>query len=180
MLPEGRKSVGCTWVLALKKDANANILKYKARLVAQGFNQQPGVDYELTWSPTSRFTSFRLLLAIAAKYDLEIGQADVKGAYLNGRVDQPIYMRYPQGMTRKEGCNVLRLKGSLYGLKQSARIWWLQLRAALEGLGFGPVGSDWGLYVRRKPGTTKPTLVLSYVTGTATLYTAPEDETDEG
>ncbi|TYJ52530.1 hypothetical protein B9479_006854 [Cryptococcus floricola] len=178
VLPKGRKVVGSRWVLAKKKDANGNVLKYKARLVAQGFSQQPGVDYELTWSPTSRFTSLRLILIIAAKDDLEIGQADVKGAYLNGRLDEPIFMRYPKGMTPSKGCNVLRLKGSLYGLKQSGRIWWIQLRDVLLGLGFQRVGSDWGLYVRHKSGSRKPTIILSYVDDL--IIVAPEKKEIDG
>lgn len=126
-LPHGRKPIDSRWVFAIKLDADGRILKYKARLVAKGFSQQPGVDYEETYAPVGRVASLRLLLTIAAAFGLELHQADVEGAYLNGRLEEEIYMRYPDAVVRSPGCNVLRLKGSLYGLKQSARVWWTEL-----------------------------------------------------
>jgi hypothetical protein len=97
-LPEGRKAVGCKWVFKVKTDADGKVVKYKSRLVAQGFSQIPGIDYEETFAPVGRTTSLRLLLAIAATNDLEVRQADVEGAYLNGKLDVELYMAYPEGM----------------------------------------------------------------------------------
>lgn len=90
-------------------------------------------------------------------------QANVKSAYLNGQLDEEIYMRYPQAVKLKEGCNVLRLKASLYGLKQSGRVWWIQLKEAMIAQGFKPCNFDWGLYVQQKSRHSKPMLVMSYV-----------------
>jgi hypothetical protein len=135
-LPEGRKAVGCKWVFKVKTDADGKVVKYKSRLVAQGFSQIPGIDYEETFAPVGRTTSLRMLLTIAATNNLEVRPADVEGAYLNGKLDVELYMAYPEGMTPKKGCDALRLIGSLYGLKQSGRTWWIELRKGLEGLGF--------------------------------------------
>ena len=86
--PAGRKTIGCRYVLKVKRDALGNIIKFKARLVAQGFSQVPGVDFEETYAPVGRTASLRILLAIAAHMDLDIQQADVEGAYLDGRLDR--------------------------------------------------------------------------------------------
>ncbi|EIW70982.1 hypothetical protein TREMEDRAFT_27045, partial [Tremella mesenterica DSM 1558] len=148
VLPPGRKAIGCKWVFKVKTDSEGNLLKYKSRLVAQGFSQIPGVDYEETFAPVGRSGSLRILLTIAATEDLEIRQADVEGAYLNGKLDVEIYMKYPKGIKPKPGCNTLKLIKSLYGLKQSGRTWWIELGEGLSHLGFSRIESDWGLYYR--------------------------------
>ncbi|UOH83756.1 hypothetical protein LQV05_006493 [Cryptococcus neoformans] len=147
-VPDGRKLVGCKWVFKRKLDADGNVAKYKARLVAQGFFQQPGLDYEATFAPVSRSTTFRLLMTIAATYDLELHQADVEGAYLNGDLDRDIFMRVPKGYTpQNPGTTALKLNKTIYGLKQSGREWWKVLGAGLEEIGFKRCESEWGLYV---------------------------------
>jgi hypothetical protein len=146
--PKDRKKIGAKWVLKIKRDAEGRIVKYKARLVAKGYSQVPGVDFEETYAPVGRTTSLRILLAIAATLDLEIHQADVEAAYLNGNLDVDIYMEYPEGVKRKQNCDGLLLKKALYGLKQSGRIWWQEVGSKLEGLGFRRLESDWGLYLR--------------------------------
>ncbi|EIW72190.1 hypothetical protein TREMEDRAFT_26944, partial [Tremella mesenterica DSM 1558] len=163
VLPVGRRAIDSRWVFAIKHDADGNVIKYKARLVAKGFSQQPGIDFEETYAPVSRMVSLRLLLTIAAAYDLELHQADVEGAYLNGKLQEEIYMRYPEAMVRKPGCDVLRLKGSLYGLKQSARVWWIELGNALSKNGFVRLESDWGMYYKPSDGQQGPIIVLAYV-----------------
>jgi hypothetical protein len=82
-----------------KKDAAGNVVRYKARLVAQGFSQVPGVDYFDTFAPVARLASIRTVLAFAAAEDYETGQIDIKGAYLNGELtnDKVIYMKQPPG-----------------------------------------------------------------------------------
>jgi hypothetical protein len=162
-LPEGRKAAGCKWVFKVKTDADGNVVKYKSRLVAQGFSQVPGVDYAETFAPVSRTTSLRLLLTIAATNDLEVWQADVEGAYLNGKLDVELYMEYPEGVRPKTGCDALRLLGSLYGLKQSGRTWWIELGKGLEALEFKRTESDWGLYYRTGSKDRGPALLLAYV-----------------
>ncbi|KAE8542525.1 hypothetical protein D1P53_001305 [Cryptococcus gattii VGV] len=177
-LPKGKKAIGVKWVFKKKLNGDGQVNRYKARLVAQGFTQRPGVDFELTFAPTSRLSTLRLVLIITAKEDLDIAQADVKSAYLNGQLDEEIFMRYPQAVKPKEGCNVLRLKASLYGLKQSGRVWWIQLKEAMIAQGFKRCDFDWGLYVQRKSRHSKLTLVMSYVNDL--IITAPSREEIDG
>jgi hypothetical protein len=96
-LPAGRRAIGSKWVFKLKRDADGNPIKYKARLVAQGFSQLAGIDFEDTFAPVGRITSLRILLTMAATYDLKLHQADVEGAYLNGNIDVELYMDFPDG-----------------------------------------------------------------------------------
>ena len=85
-LPEGVKPIGCKWILKRKTDADGNITIHKARLVTKGFKKVPGVDYDETFSPVAMLKSVRILLAIAAYFDYEIWQMDVKTAFLNGNL----------------------------------------------------------------------------------------------
>ena len=146
-LPQDRKAIESRWVFAIKTNADGEIIKYKARIVAKGFSQQPGIDYEETYAPVSRLTSLRILLTMAATFDLELYQVDVEGAYLNGELQEEIYMRHPDGLPKKPNSDCVRLLKSLYGLKQSARVWWIDLGKGLVSLGFKRLESDWGLYV---------------------------------
>ena len=114
--PHGRKVVSCKWVFAIKRGPDGEIVKYKARLVARGFTQVEGVDYDETFAPTSKFSSIRSLLAVATQYDLEIHQMDVKSAFLNGELDEEIYLNWPPGFDPGNG-------KLLYGLKQASRQW---------------------------------------------------------
>ena len=162
-LPHDRKAIDSRWVFAIKEDADGNIVKYKARIVAKGFSQQPGIDYEETYAPVGRMVSLRILFVIAAVHDFELHQADVEGAFLNGPLEETIFMRYPDGMRRKHGCNTLRLLRALYGLKQSARVWWIELGDELAYDGFIRLESDWGMYYKPSANGEGPIIVLAYV-----------------
>ena len=97
--PAEANIVGSKWVYKAKRDAAGNVVRYKARLVAQGFSQVPGVDYFDTYAPVAHLPSIRTILAIAAARNLEIHQIDIKGAYLNGKLtdDEVIFMQQPPG-----------------------------------------------------------------------------------
>ncbi|MCY4831085.1 reverse transcriptase domain-containing protein, partial [Salmonella enterica subsp. enterica serovar 1,4,[5],12:i:-] len=96
-LPRGCKTIGCKWIFKKKLKPDGSIDKFKARLVAKGFRQREGVDFFDTYSPVTRITSIRLLLAIASLHNLIIHQMDVKTAFLNGELEEEIYMDQPEG-----------------------------------------------------------------------------------
>jgi hypothetical protein len=97
--PKGRKIVGSKWVFRTKRGPDGEIQKYKARVVAQGFTQVEGIDYDETFAPVAKLTSIRTFLALAAELDLEVHQMDVKSAYLNGVLEEEIYMESPPAST---------------------------------------------------------------------------------
>ncbi len=158
-LPPGRKAIGCRWVFRIKRDEDGNVLRYKARLVAQGFSQRPGVDYEETYAPVVRFDTVRTLVALAASTEQLLHQVDVETAFLHGRLEEEVYMQQPQGYRdKKQPSSVCRLKKSLYGLKQSPRAWNTVLHEHLLKMGFRQATSD--------------TCVYSYVSASSRLLLA--------
>ena len=122
-LPKGRKFVGCKWVFKKKIRLDGNVEKYKARLVAKGYSQVEGIDYGEIFSPVAKLTSIRFLLSLAAAYDLEVEQMDLKTTFLHGDLEEEIYMYQPKYFVEKgKEKLVCKLKKSLYGLKQSPRM----------------------------------------------------------
>ena len=123
-LPKDRKAVGSKWVYKVKKNADGSVGRYKARLVAQGFTQKFGIDYDETFCPVVRFESVRTVIALAVQYGLKLHQMDVATAFLNGDLKEEVYMKQPEGFeTEGQEHLVCRLKRSIYGLKQSSRCW---------------------------------------------------------
>lgn len=148
-LPPGRRPVGFKWVFKVKRNADGTVERYKARGVARGFSQQEGIDYEETFAPVAKFTSFRLLFAMAAAEGLPVSQVDIVTAFLNGDIDEEIYMQQPHGyeVAGKENY-VCRLHKSLYGLKQAARCWNIKMHEAMVELGFMRIEADRCVYVK--------------------------------
>ena len=105
-LPEGRKPVGCKWVFKKKHDTDGNVEQFKARLVAQGYNQKCGVDYNGTFSPVVRFESVRTMIALAVGHKLKLHQIDVTTAFLNGELKETMYMKQPEGYVAKNKENL--------------------------------------------------------------------------
>jgi hypothetical protein len=154
-LVAGRQAIGSRWVLKIKRKADGTVDKYKARLVAKGYAQKAGIDYDETFAPVAKFTSIRMLLALAAHHDFEIHQMDVKTAFLNGDLDVDIYMEQPEGYStaaRGEQRLVCKLQKALYGLKQAGRAWNEKILDALLQLQFTPLDSDSCVFVHRGDG----------------------------
>ncbi|KAK8586239.1 hypothetical protein V6N13_130760 [Hibiscus sabdariffa] len=135
--PEGIKPIGCKWVFKKKTDMDGNVQTYKGRLVAKGFRQIHGIDYDETFSPVAMIKSIRILLAVAAFHDYEIWQMDVKTAFLNGKLEEDVYMTQPEGFVTPENARkVCKLQRSIYGLKQASRSWNLRFNEAIQEFGF--------------------------------------------
>ena len=112
--PEGRNIIDSKWVFKVKTNADGTIERHKARLVARGFTQTAGVDFEETFSPVVKYTSIRTLCAIVNQLDLELHQMDVSTAFLNGDLQEEIYMKQPEGYVKEGQENlVCKLKKSL-------------------------------------------------------------------
>ena len=137
-LPEGKNLVRGKWVYTVKEDVNGSET-LKARYVAKEYSQVHGIDYEETFSPTADITSIRILMQLAAQYDLTVHQMDVRAAFLHAPIDHEIYMEQPEGFEEfsEDGDKlVYRLKKSLYGLKQSGKNWNKVLHEYLKNDGF--------------------------------------------
>ena len=142
--PENRKVIGSKWVFKVKVKADGTIERYKARLVAQGFSQRRGLDYDETFCPVVRGESVRSVVALAASKKLLLHQMDVTTAFLNGTLEEEVYMVQPEGFV-VDG-KVCKLKKSIYGLKQSPRCWNTTLDSHLKTMGLKQSNADPCLY----------------------------------
>jgi hypothetical protein len=144
-LQPGVRILSNRWVYKRKRNQHNEVVQYKARIVARGFLQQQGLEYDETYAAVCNTATMRLLLAIAAYYDLEIFQVDVDTAYLNATRDRVIYMECPEGFD--DGEYVCEVTKSLYRLKQSARQWCLEISGQLAKHGFKPSAADPCMFV---------------------------------
>ena len=112
----GKKAVGSKWVFRLKDNPDKSIEHFKARVVAKGYTQKAGIDFTETFAPVVRFNTLRVLLTITALEDLELSQLDFKSAYLNGEIEEEVYMELPDRY--KERNKVRRLNKAIYGTRQ--------------------------------------------------------------
>ena len=148
-LPPGSKPLGYKWIFKKKMKANGSIDKYKVRLVIKGYKQREGLDYFDTYSPVTRISSIRMLIAIAAIHNLEIHQMDVKTTFLNGDLDEEIYMEQPEGIiVPGQEKKVCRLVKSLYGLKQAPVQWHEKIDSVMMTNGFKINECDKCVYVK--------------------------------
>jgi hypothetical protein len=141
--PYGCQPIGCKWIFKKKLRPDGTIERYKARLVAKGYTQKEGEDFFDTYSPVARLTTIRTLIAVVASYSLIIHQIDVKTAFLNGELDEEIYMDQLEGfITDGQENKVCRLIKSLYGLKQAPKQWHEKFDNTLTAAGFAVNESD--------------------------------------
>ncbi|GJX30411.1 retrovirus-related pol polyprotein from transposon TNT 1-94 [Tanacetum coccineum] len=130
--PKNMTIIGTKWVFRNKLDENGIVSRNKARLVAQGYNQQEGIDYDETYALVARLESIRILLAYACALDFKLFQMDVKSAFLNGFINEEVYVAQPPGFIDfQKPDHVYKLKKALYGLKQAPKAWYDRLKAFL-------------------------------------------------
>ena len=123
-LPEKCKTIGVKWIYKIKRDNSGEIVRYKARLVAKGFSQVRGVDFEEVFSPVARAESIRIIVAMAAQFKWKLHHLDIKSAFLNGYIEEDIYVNQPEGFIKRGKENyVLKLRKALYSLRQAPRAW---------------------------------------------------------
>ena len=148
----GANIIRSKWVFKAKKDATGNVMRYKAWLVAQGFSQIGGVNYNDTYTPVAKLASSRVIIAMANWLHLELHQVDIKGAYLNRVLneDEVLYMQHPPpGYKAADvGVSVLRLVKTLYGLKQSGRCWYQKLTSIFDTLGLKQCQVDQAVFFK--------------------------------
>nr|GFB11830.1 retrotransposon protein, putative, Ty1-copia subclass [Tanacetum cinerariifolium] len=150
------------WLFKKKTDMDGNVHIYKARLVAKGFTQTPGIDYEETFSPVADIRAIRILIAIAAYYDYEIWHMDVKTAFLNGYLNEEVYMEQPEGFVNPKYSNrVRKLKRSIYGLKQASRQWNKRFDDEIKKFGFTQNRDEPCVYI--KASGSSITFLILYV-----------------
>lgn len=149
-------------MFTIKYNADGSIERYKARLVARGFTQTYGLDYEETFAPVAKLNTVRVLLSVAANLDWPLQQFDVKNAFLNGELEEEVYMEVPPGFEHMatDG-RVCSLKKSLYGLKQSPRAWFERFTRAVKEKGYTQAHSDHTLFYKHN--NTKVAILIVYV-----------------
>ncbi|KAK8951032.1 hypothetical protein KSP39_PZI004596 [Platanthera zijinensis] len=150
-LPPGKRTVGSRWVFTVKQNQDGIVERYKARLVAQGYTQAQGIDYQDTFAPVAKMNTIRILFSCAVNRGWDLLQFDIKNAFLNGDLEEEVYMDTPPGLVikgpEKKVCRVLK---ALYGLKQSPRAWFRRFYTFMLKLGYIQSQADHTLFVKRK------------------------------
>ncbi|KAG7556870.1 Retrotransposon gag domain [Arabidopsis suecica] len=161
-LPRGKKAVTSKWVFTIKYKSNGDIECYKARPVARGFTQTYGEDYLDTFAPVAKLHTVRVVLSLATNLEWELWQMDVKNAFLQGELEEEVYMKPPPGLEDHNAPGkVFKLKKAIYGLKQSPRAWYHKLSTTLLKRGFKKSEADNTLFTL--PSKEGIVVILVYV-----------------
>ncbi|RVW33887.1 Retrovirus-related Pol polyprotein from transposon RE1 [Vitis vinifera] len=162
-LDDTQRPVGCKWIFTIKYKADGSVERFKARLVARGFTQSYGIDYQETFAPVAKLNTIRILLSLAVNQDWCLQQLDIKNAFLNGDLEEEVYMEIPPGFEESMAKNqVCKLQKSLYGLKQSPRAWFDRFTKAVLKLGYKQGQADHTLFVK-KSHAGKLAILIVYV-----------------
>ncbi|GJV21260.1 putative ribonuclease H-like domain-containing protein, partial [Tanacetum coccineum] len=149
-LPNGKRAIGSKWVFRNKKDERGIVIRNKARLVAQGYTQEEGIDYDEVFAPVARIEAIRLFLAYASFKDFVVYQMDVKSAFLYGKIEEEVYVCQPPGFEDPDFPDrVYKVEKALYGLHQAPRAWYETLSTYLLDNGFQRGKIDKTLFIKR-------------------------------
>ncbi|KAK4270798.1 hypothetical protein QN277_019568 [Acacia crassicarpa] len=161
-LPRGKSVVSSKWVFTVKYNPDGSVNKYKARLVARGFTQTYGIDYQETFAPVAKLNTIKVLLSLVANLEWPLHQMDVKNAFLNGDLEEEVYMEVPLGLRSSDNSSkVCKLYKSLYGLKQSPRAWFGRFTRAIKSWGYKQCQADDTLFIKDRDG--RRTILIVYV-----------------
>ncbi|GJR24540.1 putative ribonuclease H-like domain-containing protein [Tanacetum coccineum] len=152
-LPNGKRAIGSKWVFRNKKDERGIVIRNKARLVAQGYTQEEGIDYDEVFAPVARIEAIRLFLAYASFKDFVVYQMDVKSAFLYGKIEEEVYVCQPPGFEDPDFPDrVYKVEKALYGLHQAPRAWYETLSTYLLDNGFQRGKINKTLFIKRHKG----------------------------
>ncbi|GKB62455.1 putative ribonuclease H-like domain-containing protein [Tanacetum coccineum] len=152
-LPYGKRAIGTKWVYRNKKDERGIVVRNKARLVAQGYTQEEGIDYDEVFAPVARIEAIRLFLAYASFMNFVVYQMDVKSAFLYGKIEEEVYVYQPPGFEDPEFPDrVYKVEKALYGLHQAPRAWYETLSTYLLENGFQRGTIDKTLFIKKVKG----------------------------
>ena len=162
-LPKGKQPVGCKWIFTVKYKSDGRVERYKTRLVAKGFTQTYGIDYQETFAHVAKLHTMRVLLSLAVNLDWTLQQLDVKNAFLNGDLENEVYMKIPLLFENKANVSkVCKLQKSLYGLKKSPRAWFDRVTKAVKKHGYIQGQTDHTLFIKQSL-NGKITILIVYV-----------------
>ncbi|KAD4585342.1 hypothetical protein E3N88_22943 [Mikania micrantha] len=148
--PQNQKTIGVKWIYKTKLNEKGQVDKYKARLVVKGYKQKYGIDYQEVFAPVIRLETIRLILSIAAQHNWHVHQMDVKSAFLNGHLQEDVYIEQPMGYIQKGQENkVCKLKRALYGLKQAPRAWYSRIDEYFQRKGFKKCTHEHTLFIKK-------------------------------
>ena len=185
-LPPGVRPISTTWVFKAKPNADGTIERLKARLCARGFLQQYGKDFLNTFAPVARLSTIRLQVALSGRFGLKMRHLDFKSAFLQGKLDIPLYQELPEGWedflvpllaekgTKLQSTDVLRLKRGIYGLKQAAQLWYVALVKGLLECGFKQSKSDTCLFTMIDNKSSDVILITTWVDDCIVSYNNPK------
>ena len=174
-LPTGCTPIGCKWIFRIKYDSSGRVNRFKGRLVAKGYAQKQGIDYEETFSPVVHFSSIRTILAFAVQHNMLIHQMDVVAAFLNGNLQEDLYMQQPNGYVQAGNEQlVCKLKKSLYGLKQSKRCWNIVFNDYLKSIDFEQSTADPCVYIKKK--AEQPNYIRKFILDCYCQYSRRDDK----
>ena len=161
-IPEGNSTVTSKWLYKIKHGVDGSIEKYKARFVARGFSQKEGVDYDEAFSLVAQYTSIMSIIDIASTMGWKFHQMDVKTSFLNGIIEEEVYIEQPEGfVVHEKESHICKLKKALYGLKQAPRAWYGQIDEYPVNLGFTKSDADLNLYYKIED--NEPLILVLYM-----------------
>jgi hypothetical protein len=146
--PQGKSVVTSKWLYKIEHATDGSVEKFKARFVARGFSQKEGIDYDDIFALVAKYTSIRIIISLASVFYWKLHHMDVKIAFLNGEVEQEVYIEQPKGFViHEKESHVYKLNKALYGLKQALRAWYGRIDSFLQSLGFSKSIADPNLYI---------------------------------